>query len=54
MKALDKVTDILKKRKAFSSPETCPWEQKAFLFLWSAKYEHHEAFGLGLGCSNAA
>ncbi len=31
MKALDKVTDILKIRKAFSSPETCPWEQKAFL-----------------------
>jgi len=55
MKALDKVTDILKIRKAFSSPETCPWEQKAFLiFMVREMDEHHGAFGLGLGCSNAA
>ena len=54
MKALDKVTEILKKRKAFSSPETCPWEQKAFLIFGPGKDENHGAFGLGLGCSNAA
>lgn len=33
MKTLDKVTNRRKIRKAFSSPETCPWEQKAFLFM---------------------
>ncbi len=30
-KALDKVNKYIRKRKAFSSPEQCPWEQKAFL-----------------------
>ncbi len=53
MKALDKVTDN-EKKKSFLFPGDVSVGTESFSFLWSAKYEHHGAFGLGLGYSNAA
>ncbi len=44
----------IRKRKAFSSPETVRGNRKLFLFMVREVDEHHGAFGLGLGCSNAA
>lgn len=52
MKALDKVTDNEKEK--LSLPRRRVRGNRKLFFLWSAKYEHHGAFGLGLGYSNAA
>jgi len=46
--------DIYEKEKLSLPRRRVRGNRKLFLFMVREMDEHHEAFGLGLGCSNAA
>jgi len=47
-------TDIYEKEKLSLPRSRVRGKRKLFLFMVREVDEHHGAFGLGLGCSNAA